>query len=162
MATGIHKAWRKRAAFSLNASRKGHERTEGWRGTGKRATSEATWDGEAVVLADYSTEGRAVRRPGRWGSETQATHCREGEAGHNVLSERKMRDTQKSPIMSANLRQIAAQAKNDPTKVFISLAHLMDEAFLREAYRRVRKDGAPGLSGVTSDERVLLYGTVCR
>ena len=63
-----------------------------------------------------------------------------------------MRDTQKSPIISAAIRQIAEQARNEPTKVFISLAHRMDVDFLTEAYRRVRKDGAPGLSGVTAKE----------
>jgi len=63
-----------------------------------------------------------------------------------------MRDTQKSPIISTDLRQIAEQAKSDPAKVFISLAHRMDVDFLREADRRVRKDGAPGLSGVTAKE----------
>ncbi len=63
-----------------------------------------------------------------------------------------MRDTQKSQIISTNLRRIAEQAKNDPAKVFTSLAHRMDKDFLMEAYRRVRKDGAPGLSGVTAKE----------
>ena len=63
-----------------------------------------------------------------------------------------MRDTQKSQIISTNLRRIAEQAKNDPAKVFTSLAHRMDKDFLKEAYRRVRKDGAPGLSGVTAKE----------
>jgi len=63
-----------------------------------------------------------------------------------------MRDTQKSQIISAAIRQIAEQARNEPTKVFISLAHRMDVDFLTEAYRRVRKDGAPGLSGVTAKE----------
>ncbi len=63
-----------------------------------------------------------------------------------------MRDTLRSQIISANLRQIAEQAKNDPTKVFTSLAHRMDEDFLLEAYRRVRKDSAPGLSGVTAKD----------
>ncbi len=63
-----------------------------------------------------------------------------------------MRDTQKSQIMLPKLRQIAEQAKNDPTKVFTSLAHLMDVDFLMEAYRQVRKDGAPGLSGVTAKD----------
>ncbi len=63
-----------------------------------------------------------------------------------------MRDTQKSPIISTELRQIAEQAKSDPAKVFIALAHRMDVDFLLEAYRRVRKDGAPGLSGVTAKD----------
>ncbi len=63
-----------------------------------------------------------------------------------------MRDTQKSPIISIDLRRIAEQAKDEPTKVFISLAHKMDENFLLEGYRQVRKEGAPGLSGVTAKD----------
>ena len=63
-----------------------------------------------------------------------------------------MKDTQKSPLISTDLHQIAAQAKQDPAMVFTSLAHRMDIDFLTEAYHRVRKDGATGLSGVTSKE----------
>ena len=63
-----------------------------------------------------------------------------------------MRDTQKSQLISTQLRQIAEQAIRNPDQVFISLAHRMDVDFLHEAYRRVRKDGAPGLSQVTAKE----------
>ncbi len=63
-----------------------------------------------------------------------------------------MRDIQKSQIISTQLRQIAEQAIRNPDQVFISLAHRMDVDFLHEAYRRVRKDGAPGLSRVTAKE----------
>ena len=63
-----------------------------------------------------------------------------------------MRDTQKSALISTQLRQIAEQAIENPDQVFISLAHRMDEDFLYEAYRRVRKDGAQGLSRVTAKE----------
>jgi retron-type reverse transcriptase len=34
--------------------------------------------------------------------------------------------------------------------VFTTLAHLMEVDFLREAYRRTRKDGASGIDGVTA------------
>jgi retron-type reverse transcriptase len=34
--------------------------------------------------------------------------------------------------------------------VFTTLAHLMDVDWLREAYRRTRKDAAPGIDGVTA------------
>ena len=61
-----------------------------------------------------------------------------------------MRDTQRSEIISTQLRQIAAQAIEHPERVFTSLIHRMDVDFLREAYYRLRKDGAPGLSGVTA------------
>ena len=60
-----------------------------------------------------------------------------------------MRDTQRSPIISTKLRQIAEQAKGHPDRVFTSLIHHVDVDFLREAYYRLRRDGAPGLSGVT-------------
>jgi RNA-directed DNA polymerase len=37
-----------------------------------------------------------------------------------------------------------------PAMVFTTLAHLMGVDFLREAYRRTRKDSAPGIDGVTA------------
>jgi len=83
---------------------------------------------------------------------TQATRWREGEAGHNVLMEGKMGDTQKSPTITTKLHQIAKQARENPERVFISLAHLMDVDFLREAYRKTRKDGAPGVDGIRAKE----------
>jgi RNA-directed DNA polymerase len=49
-------------------------------------------------------------RAGRWGSEAQATHCREGEAGHNAFPEGIMGDTQKSQTISTNNRKIVSQA----------------------------------------------------
>ncbi len=63
-----------------------------------------------------------------------------------------MKDTQKSQLISTDLRQIAVQAKQQPARVFTSLAHRMDVDFLTEAYHRVRKGGAVGLSGVTSKD----------
>ncbi len=60
-----------------------------------------------------------------------------------------MRDTQKSQIISTTLRQIAEQAKSYPDRVFTSLCHYMDVAFLEEAYWRLKRDSASGLSGIT-------------
>ena len=60
-----------------------------------------------------------------------------------------MSDTKRSEPISTQLRQIAEQAIAHPDRVFTTLIHRMDVDFLREAYRRLRKDGAPGLSGVT-------------
>jgi RNA-directed DNA polymerase len=60
-----------------------------------------------------------------------------------------MKDTQRSRIISTQLRQIAEQAKQYPEQVFTSLIHRVDVGFLTEAYSRLRRDGAPGLSGVT-------------
>ncbi len=63
-----------------------------------------------------------------------------------------MRDTQRSAIISTQLQQIAEQAIEHPDRVFTTLIHRMDVDFLREAYYRLRKDGAPGLSGVTAKD----------
>jgi RNA-directed DNA polymerase len=43
-------------------------------------------------------------------------------------------------------------AKQSPQMAFTSLAHLMDIDWLKEAYRRTRKDGAVGVDGVTAEE----------
>jgi group II intron reverse transcriptase/maturase len=43
-------------------------------------------------------------------------------------------------------------AKQSPEMAFTSLAYHMDEEWLREAYRRTRKDGAVGVDGVTAAE----------
>ena len=37
-----------------------------------------------------------------------------------------------------------------PDRVFTSLHHLIDGEWMREAYRRTRKDGATGIDGVTA------------
>jgi RNA-directed DNA polymerase len=87
---------------------------------------------------------------GRWGSEAQATHGREGDAGHTVRLGGERGDTSRSPTITTQLQRIAEQAKQYPAMVFTTLAHLMDVDFLREAYRRTRKDSAPGIDGVTA------------
>ena len=43
-------------------------------------------------------------------------------------------------------------AKQSPQMAFTSLAYLMDIDWLREAYRRTRKDGAVGVDGMTAEE----------
>lgn len=60
-----------------------------------------------------------------------------------------MSDTKRSELISTQLRQIAEQAIEHPDRVFTTLIHRMEVDFLREAYHRLRRDGAPGLSGVT-------------
>ena len=60
-----------------------------------------------------------------------------------------MSGTQRSILISTQLRQIAEQAIAHPDRVFTSLIHRMDFDFLREAFYELRRDGAPGLSGIT-------------
>ncbi len=57
-----------------------------------------------------------------------------------------------STIVSTKQKRIAALAKQSPEMAFTSLAYLMDIDWLKEAYRRTRKDGAVGVDGVTAEE----------
>ena len=52
--------------------------------------------------------------------------------------------------VSTRLQRIAQLAKEDRKRVFVSLAHHIDIELLREAYRLTRKDGAPGVDGLTA------------
>ena len=53
---------------------------------------------------------------------------------------------------STKLQRIAVLARNSPDMVIHSLSHHIDLAFLYEAYRRIRKDGATGVDGQTAEE----------
>src|SRR5918995_6770257 len=57
-----------------------------------------------------------------------------------------------STIVPTKQERIAAWAKQSPQRAFTSLAYLMDIDWLKEAYRRTRKDGAVGVDGVTAEE----------
>ena len=63
-----------------------------------------------------------------------------------------MGDTLGSPTISMKLQSIAAQARRYPEMVFNNVFHLIDDDFLREAYRRTRKDSAPGVDKVTAKQ----------
>lgn len=54
-----------------------------------------------------------------------------------------------SPTVSTKLARIAEQSKRDATWVFTTLAHLMDEDFLTEAFHQLRKDAAAGIDEMT-------------
>ena len=96
-------------------------------------------------------ENEKGQRPRWWGTQTQGTHRREGETGHNTLLWRNTGSTQRLQTVYTKLQQIAELARY-PEIVFTSIAHLIDVEFLKEAYRRTRKDGVPGISGETAKE----------
>jgi predicted Zn-dependent protease len=98
-------------------------------------------------MAKPSADQTAAR-----GSEVQATRVREGEVGHNVLLEGNTGETSSSPTVSTKLQRIAEQAIQHPEMQFTTLAHLLDQELLREAYRRTNKKGSPGCDGVTAAE----------
>ena len=61
-----------------------------------------------------------------------------------------MGDTSRLQTVSTKLHRIAEQAVQYPQMVFTTIMHHVDVCFLREAYRRTRKDAAPGADGVTA------------
>ena len=54
--------------------------------------------------------------------------------------------------ISTKLDRIAALAKQMPNTAFTTLAHHIDVEWLRAAYRRTRKDGAPGVDGQSAEQ----------
>jgi RNA-directed DNA polymerase len=63
-----------------------------------------------------------------------------------------MDETSDSTTVSTRTERIAKLAKQAPGMVMKTLAHHMDETWLREAYRRTRKNGATGVDGLTATE----------
>ncbi len=61
-----------------------------------------------------------------------------------------MTETSDSELVSTRQRRIARLAKQMPEKGLTSLNQHLDLAWLREAYRRTRKDGAVGIDGQTA------------
>lgn len=51
--------------------------------------------------------------------------------------------------MSPQLLKVVERAQREPEARFHSLAHLLDVSALERAYRRMRKDAAVGVDGVT-------------
>ena len=58
-----------------------------------------------------------------------------------------MGETQSSPTVFTKLERIASLAKEKPGVALTTLAHHIDVNWMREAFRRTRKDGARGVDG---------------
>ncbi|GAF73558.1 unnamed protein product [marine sediment metagenome] len=54
--------------------------------------------------------------------------------------------------MITKLHLITQRAKENPEMKFTSLAHHLNEDFLKECYGELRKGEAPGIDGVTMEE----------
>lgn len=63
-----------------------------------------------------------------------------------------MTDASTSATMAPGLQRVAERAKREPEAKFHSLAHLMDEQLLTGAFRRIRKDAAVGVDGITKEQ----------
>lgn len=66
--------------------------------------------------------------------------------------EGQMPETLGSESISTRLQRIAKLARTSPEMVITTLAHHIDKEWLREAYRRTRKDGAVGVDEQTAEE----------
>jgi group II intron reverse transcriptase/maturase len=66
--------------------------------------------------------------------------------------EGQMKRTPSQETISTKLERIANQASKYPEQAFTTLAHHIDNEWLREAYRRTRKDGAAGVDGQTASD----------
>ncbi|MFO0685276.1 MAG: reverse transcriptase domain-containing protein [Sandaracinus sp.] len=63
-----------------------------------------------------------------------------------------MSESLNSGSISTRLARIAELARKHPERAFMSLHHAIDVAWLREAYRRTRKDAAVGVDGQSAEE----------
>ncbi len=90
-----------------------------------------------TVEAGEPTRGTPSRKGAR-----RATESLEGKAPEPL-----------APIsVATKLERIAMRARERPQEVITSVNHLIDVEWLREAYRRTRKDGASGVDGVVASE----------
>ena len=109
-----------------------------------RGTTKAKWDGRSEVVAAHSTCEAGIVNPS---DPVEGRRCRITE-----LLERKMKGTPNPQPISTKLERIAELARKMPGVALRTLAHHMDIEWMREAYRRTRKDGAAGVDGQTARE----------
>lgn len=63
-----------------------------------------------------------------------------------------MYETKSSKNMSMGLLRVMERARRNPDERLFALAHLIDVDALRRAYKRLRKDAAVGVDGVTKEQ----------
>ena len=63
-----------------------------------------------------------------------------------------MKETSSSENICTKLERIAKMARELPDKAITTLSHHIDVAWLHEAYRRTRKDGARGVDGTSAKQ----------
>jgi len=102
-------------------------------------------------VAKTDGQSEPVIVPLKVGNAPRRTHWREGPAGSGQTLLGDTADAGHS-MMDVYTRQqrLAEHARAHPQRSFTTLAHHLDEAWLEQAWRRVRKDGAVGVDGVTA------------
>jgi len=86
------------------------------------------------------------------GEPDPGTRRREGDRRNAESLEGKMSKALDLGSISTRQKRIRKKAKDAPKQVLTSLAHNIDLFWMWEALRRTRKDGAPGVDGVTWKE----------
>lgn len=95
----------------------------------------------------------AVRSTDEVGEPRSPRDPMEGRGGRRLEPTKgKATATLRAGNVSTKLGRIAELARTDRARVFTSVAHTIDLEWMREAYRRTRKDGAPGVDGRTAGE----------
>jgi len=99
--------------------------------------------------AEGHREVGAARNSDEDGNQTVGTR---GAKGCRIteLSEGKTMGASEPASVSTKQRRIAELARQMPEKAMTSLSQHMDIDWMREAFRRTRKDGATGIDGQTA------------
>lgn len=94
-----------------------------------------------------------------WESDQFIVPRKQGNAcGGKELAGVRCYDRETLPIprdeqgVSTKLASITLRAREDPECKFTSLAHLLSEDFLKECFRELKRNKAPGIDGVTARE----------
>ena len=93
--------------------------------------------------------------PRKWGNRRpDGTLQRKGKRPNKEPRTGNTEDTLMSEKQTVSTKQkrIAENARNMPEASFTALAHHIDRAWLLEAQKRVRRDGAVGIDGVTAEK----------
>ena len=86
------------------------------------------------------------------GEPSQGTPRSKGRHRITELLEGKMTGTPGLETISTRQQRIAKLAREAPGMAFKTLAHHIDIDWMKEAYRRTRKDGATGVDGQTAEQ----------
>ena len=86
------------------------------------------------------------------GEPTRGTPPRKGARRATESLEGKAPELLAPMSVATKLERIATRARERPQEVITNVNHFIDVEWLREAYRRTRKDGASGVDGVIASE----------
>jgi RNA-directed DNA polymerase len=122
--------------------------------------------GDLVASGAVGRNGKRSEKPSDSGHEKSERRGTSDEAGEPTRGTRwskgrrrsmeplvgKMNEASNSVTVSTKQQRVANLARDAPEMAFNTLAHHIDLAWMREAYRRTRKDGATGVDGQTAQQ----------